>query len=277
MAQVFGSAVAAEMPAGCFKHLARRLYVDLASFTRFLSHSVFSEDVRPLMPPDLIPFRNFARKHVAAAKELLAGRGPHLRYACLELRLAIEALAYATLQTYLDDDSDIVQSAQSDWQPGKVLDALLDYDPMADMSFRVVMHSVAPNGEPGEMVMDAVDQRFSARWAKKAHRSMGSFLHQRTIQQVRKGKQLDEPALRREAQRVLETLEPILASPLYDTRVGFRFGYNCPGCGDELSVALMPLMLTGATRARCPTCGTRWRATSDRGSGVPRFSRLDEV
>lgn len=229
------------------------------------------------MPPDLIPFRDFARKHVAAAKELLAGGGPQLRYACLELRLAIEALAYATLQTYLEDDSDSVQAAQSDWQPSKVLDALLDYDPMADMSFRIVMHSVAPDGEPGEMVMDAVDKRFSAQWAAKAHRSMGSFLHQRTIREVRRGKQLDETVLRREARRVLETLEPILASPVHDTRVGFRFGYSCPGCGDELSVALMPLMLTGATRTRCPSCGIRWRAESDRESGAPRFSRLDKV
>jgi len=200
------------------------------------------------MQPDLIPFREYARVHVAAAKTLLAGDGAQLRYACLEIRLAIEALAYAVLQNYSEDDSSDVEAAQADWQPSKVLEALLNYDPMVEMSVRIVMRAVVPGGDPGDIVMDAVDQRFSAEWAAKAHRSMGSFLHQRTIREVRRGKQLDEAVLRREAERVLRTLCTIMESPLSDTRIGFRLRYDCPECASELSVALMPLMLTGATR-----------------------------
>ncbi len=229
------------------------------------------------MPPDLIPFREYARVHVSAARALLAGDGPQLRYACLEIRLAIEALAYAVLQNYLEDDSSDVKAALADWQPSKVLEALQNYDPMADMSVRVVMRAIAPDGEPGEVVMDAVDQRFSAEWASKAHRSMGSFLHQRTIREIRRGKQIDEAVLRREAERALGTLSAILKSPLSDTRIGFRFGYACPDCGDELTVALLPLMLTGATRTRCPACGVRWRANSQPGDNTPSFAKLDET
>lgn len=227
------------------------------------------------MQPELIPFRDFARTHVAAARKLLEGGGPQLRYACLEIRLAIEALAYAVLQNYSEDDSPDILAAHLDWQPSKVLEALLNYDPMADMSIRVVMRTVAPDGDPGEIVIDAVDQRFTADWAAKAHRSMGSFLHQRTIREVRRGKQLDETVLRREAERVLGTLCSILDSSLYDTRIGFRFGYGCPECGGELSVALMPLMMTGASLTRCPQCGVRWRAQSQSGRSVPNFSKLD--
>jgi len=168
------------------------------------------------MQPELIPFRDFARTHVAAARKLLEGGGPQHRYACLEIRLAIEALAYAVLQNYSEDDSPDVHAAQADWQPNKVLEALLNYDPMADMSIRVVMRTVAPGGDPGEIAIDAVDQRFTADWAAKAHRSMGSFLHQRTIREVRRGKQLDETVLRREAERVLGTLCSILNSSVSD-------------------------------------------------------------
>jgi hypothetical protein len=64
------------------------------------------------MPPNLIPFREYARVHVSAARALLAGDGPQLRYACLEIRLAIEALAYAVFQNYLEDDKDRILSHQ---------------------------------------------------------------------------------------------------------------------------------------------------------------------
>lgn len=227
------------------------------------------------MPPDLIPFHAFAQTHVDTAKAL-AQEGPALRYACLELRLAIEALAYATLQTYAEDESELVVSAQADWQPSKVLEKLLDYDPMADMALRVVMGTVEPDGTAGAVVMDEVDRRFTAAWAGKAHRSMGSFLHQRTIREVRRGKQIDEAVLRGEALRVLATLEAILASPLHDVRVGFRFGYDCPGCGEGLSVALLPLMMTGVTRTRCPACGAGWRAEEGGENGTPRFTPLKD-
>jgi hypothetical protein len=80
------------------------------------------------MPPNLIPFREYARVHVSAARALLAGDGPQLRYACLEIRLAIEALAYAVFQNYLEDDSSDVKAAQADWQPSKVLEALQNYE-----------------------------------------------------------------------------------------------------------------------------------------------------
>ena len=49
-----------------------------------------------MTPPPLIPFRQYAAEHVAAAKRWLEGSGAELRYACLELRLAVEALAYVS-------------------------------------------------------------------------------------------------------------------------------------------------------------------------------------
>ncbi|WP_295708903.1 hypothetical protein [uncultured Brevundimonas sp.] len=86
--------------------------------------------------PPQIPFRQYARDHVEAGRRLIEGHGSELRYACLELRLAIEALAYSTLQNYSEDVDGAVDRAHDHWQPNKVLEELITYDPMADAGLR---------------------------------------------------------------------------------------------------------------------------------------------
>src|SRR5437868_10079330 len=77
-------------------------------------------------------FRHRARKHVKNAKELLAQAGENAaRYACLECRMAIEALTYQTLEAYL---SEVPNSVMAQWTPKKVMDELLEVDPRADKS-----------------------------------------------------------------------------------------------------------------------------------------------
>jgi len=68
------------------------------------------------------PFREQARKHLKSAEELLCGEGQQLVYACLELRLAIEAIVYETLQAYEKNLSPDVAEAHQHWQPNKVLE-----------------------------------------------------------------------------------------------------------------------------------------------------------
>jgi hypothetical protein len=210
--------------------------------------------------PPQIPFRQYAKDHVLAARRLLEGQGNELRYACLELRLAIEALAYSTLQTYSEDVDDAVARAHDHWQPNKVLEALAAYDPMADVGLTVTFHTVSRDGSVGEHVFSGTDRRFTAEWAAKAHRSMGSFLHQRTISQIKRGKTINETDLRRQANEVLEMLDGILASEVHDIRLGVRFGYQCPDCQSEMSVAMTPLLLTGRASTTCPGCGVAWLA-----------------
>lgn len=225
--------------------------------------------------PPLIPFREFARRHASAAKQLLLGTDDELRYACLELRLAIEALAYDTLQGYSEDLGDAIDLAHREWQPSKVLTALCDYDPAAGLALRIEVREVGSDGKPkaGLPMFAGVDDRFDAAWAEKAHGSMGSFLHQRTISQIRRGKTLDRIVLLREAERVVNRLEAILASPVHSTRSTLRFGYPCPDCGSDISVATFPLLLMGQTKTTCSSCGTQWEVTGGDGNDEPKFTR----
>lgn len=88
-------------------------------------------------------FRHEARQALARAKALLAqGDDQALRYAALELRLTLEAIAYDRLHDYRRD---VPPSVYETWQPPKVLKLLLEIDPRADTPQTVkIARTLAP-------------------------------------------------------------------------------------------------------------------------------------
>jgi hypothetical protein len=86
-----------------------------------------------------------ARECVDRAITLLrTGDEPSARYACFELRSAIEYLVYDPLQTYRGErDYELVKR----WQPRDLLAAMRTVDPRADLDVEL---RVAPSGEPPE-------------------------------------------------------------------------------------------------------------------------------
>lgn len=111
--------------------------------------------------------RHSAREHIGAAKVLLLVSGESsARYACLNLRMAIEALTYQTLQAYL---AEVPNSAMTAWTPKKVIDELLAVDPMADKTSRISFGKQDALGEPSKsMKYLGEDRRFTVKWANKA-------------------------------------------------------------------------------------------------------------
>jgi hypothetical protein len=225
-----------------------------------------------MSPPPRVPFRDMAKAHVDTARALLAGDGPSLRHACLELRLAIEALTYDELQTYGDEIDPAIDQAEAEWHPRKILAGLRAYDPIGEATLVATM-KIRREGEEWETRGEIRQPRFSPDWASKAHAALSHFLHQVTLPKMRAGEGLDETKLRRKAGEVIEALDPILAEPFTDIRQGFRFGYDCPACGEGITVALTALILTSQARTTCAGCGVVWRAEGD-GEGGVRFSRL---
>jgi hypothetical protein len=230
-----------------------------------------------MKPRGAISFRSIATDHLAKAKTLLEGGPDHEIYACLELRMALAAIAYEILQSYSDDLSEEVNAAFREWHPRAVLDHLLAHDPLADRPLRIVMRAqpVYQDGSRGEaIVIDETEDRFDAKWASKAHAALSSFLHQPTIARRRSGKAIDRAKLRKKAKEVIVRLDSIVASKLSNARLDLRFGYLCPACGRDLSVAILPLMM-GAAQTSCSACDTVWDVSPGDGD-VPQFTEQRE-
>lgn len=220
------------------------------------------------------PLREQARKHVRTAEELLKGESQQLIYACLELRLAIEAIVYETLQGYEKHLSPEVAAAYQHWQPNKVLELLRGHDPLADRSLRVRMQRVADDGSPekGPPFFEGVDSRLTVEWVEKAHRSMGSFLHQRTLSQLKNGRQIDEAKLRLEATRVATRLHDVLKSDFYNIRIIGGFPYRCEVCRSEQIIPMASLILQGFADIDCEGCSIALRLEIDDATREPRIT-----
>ena len=228
--------------------------------------------------PAKVPFREYAKQHVATARVFLEKDAKSLRYACLELRLAIEALAYDTLQTYAEDNSPEVDKAMKVWQPKRILDHLKKYDPAVEMSLRIEFRAV-PTGAGSLADQEpfvGVDRRFDAEWAGDAHHRMSQLLHQRTIAQLMGGEQIDEELGRRHAGEVLARLDDILASEIHGVRSDIRFGYPCPNpeCDGDISVAMLALMQSGGAFTTCYSCNKKWLAGPNGEDNTPAFTEI---
>jgi hypothetical protein len=117
--------------------------------------------------------------HVAAARDLLAtGPDTHLRYAALELRLAIEAIAYDKLRLYAPRLPKTILDKQ--WQPPQVFRALEDYEPRSTHSYHLRISREVEYGVPGPDWHDIGEHRvFKLPWLRKTYNKLGGLIHQR--------------------------------------------------------------------------------------------------
>lgn len=116
--------------------------------------------------------------HTLRAQEHLDSGDPHrLRYASLELRLALERIAYQKLQLRLDDISSAEIAA---WQPRRVMDTLMELvDPHIARDAELRMGERPGGGDPATDTFTPVGKvkgidpkRIGKHWQK-----LGYFLH----------------------------------------------------------------------------------------------------
>lgn len=113
--------------------------------------------------------------HVIRARVLIEqGDETHIRYAALELRMAIESGFYRLLPVYKEElPDDIVKS----WQPKKLLDAIIDCNPDAEHDYTI---TYAPEGTSDVPLTGKVlghHKAVSKELLRKYYHRLGSLLH----------------------------------------------------------------------------------------------------
>ena len=197
-------------------------------------------------------FRHEARQALARAKALLAqGDDQALRYAALELRLTLEAIAYDRLHDYRRD---VPTTVYETWQPPKVLKLLLEIDPRADTPQTV---KIARNLAPG--VDDApaavfFEQPIRQATLKDNYDAIGSYLHFPTLKQLNEKGGPDFEKLRRRCEALVVELDPVVTPA--KTSFIMRTFSHCPcfRCGEDMRKRL-PRDETGQFPAKCVACG----------------------
>lgn len=211
-----------------------------------------------------VNFRQRARESLARAKlEMETNGDERLRYAALELRMAIEAVTYERAQSY---SKELPPSAYRTWQPKKLMDVLLEIEPNADKGGSVAMGREDVYGEPAkEMTSLGSERVFDLPAIKANYDALGSFLHTPTLKQLEDGGGSDMVRLRQRCSDIVQKLEAVLSSPIFNVNFGSFATIQCmdPECNHTIRKRIPHK--TELVNAKCFDCGAEYqiRASED--------------
>lgn len=166
-------------------------------------------------------FRSLAEKSLARAKQEFEANDPvRLRYAALDLRDALEALTYDRAKAFKDD---IPPADYKTWQPRKLMAVLVSFDPSIGETSTLSIGVEKEYGEPAppeNMKLLGTDHVLSLAHLKKHYDAVGSYLHMPTLEQLQSGKSPDLDKLRGRCKTVIELVETILSSSVWNVNIG---------------------------------------------------------
>lgn len=174
-------------------------------------------------------YRNIARGAIQKAKNLLITQdADQVRYAVLELRMAIEGLTYARVNAY---KKDIPPSEYQTWQPKKILELLIEIEPMVDQRSTISFGMEESYGKPAEkMTMLGTEEIFNLKLIKKHYDALGSYLHLPTINLLEKSSSFDVDKITTRCEQIISEIELVLSSKVFNTTFGSFAEMSCERC-----------------------------------------------
>lgn len=212
-------------------------------------------------------YRNDARRELARAKdELACSDDEHLKYAALELRMAMESLTYDRALAYKDE---FPSAEYETWQPRKVMAILLEIDPNADKDSSLAFGIEPSLGvTPDVMKSLGTERVLNMGTIKRHYDALGSYLHVPTIKQRKGRAKVDHVKLRARCEEIAAYLTEVLASPVWNATMGNFASLDCMKCGHPVRKR-MPHGQT-VVDATCFECGATYKVT-DPGEGKAHF------
>jgi DNA-directed RNA polymerase subunit RPC12/RpoP len=175
-------------------------------------------------------FRQQARDAVSRAKgELSSNSLERLKYAALELRMAMECLTYERASSYA---SELPPTEYETWQPRKLMLLLLEIDPRADKDSSV---AYGVQDEPGKqsdaMTFLGKEKVLNLSMIKRHYDALGSYLHTPTLKQLKNEGAVDYDKLRARCELICTEVEATLASHVWNINFRRFSELSCMRCG----------------------------------------------
>ena len=166
--------------------------------------------------------------HVQRARRLLEADGDaELRYAALELRLAIESIVYEKLRLYAPR---LPAAVLDKWQPPQAMKALVQLEPRASREFRLRIAEEPAVGVPGTDWHYLGEHRmFEPGWLRTNYTKLGSFLHAASPKHSAASLNGDPAKLRSTMLPILQEIERVMASQI-DGTLATVIEFQCAAC-----------------------------------------------
>ena len=174
-----------------------------------------------------------------------------LRYACLELRQCIEAIAYKKVLTYRKF---IPESKLNTWQPKQVFNFLEKIDPLSTEDYTFRMCQQEPDGSLGDIVIVVNHKTLKNNHFYKYYNKLGSYLHTPTLAQQPTYSE-DIIKLQKFIVEVVEDLRSLVECR-FDSDFGMVFKVECESCQEIIYLRKESLSVNSVfscSKAECQT------------------------
>lgn len=204
-------------------------------------------------------YRGIARKHLkAAAEQLETGADLALKYAALELRMAMEAVTYDRAAAFKEEFS---TDEYVTWQPKKVMAVLLEIEPMTDKDSTIAFGLEEEYGVPAKrMTSLGTETVLNMGVLKKHYDALGSFLHIPTIKSTKSGKAVNHDKLRKRCDEIRTYLDKVLSSPVFNSTLGVFASIECAECGNKIRKRIP--QGENSINVECSNCDASYRVSS---------------
>ena len=179
-----------------------------------------------------VNYRHEAHQALKRAREALEDDDTRLKYAALELRMAMESLTYDRARAYKDE---FPPDEYETWQPRKVMAVLLEIDATADKDSTLSYGVEETPGQPSaRMTMLGTEKVLNMETLRKHYDALGSFLHVPTLKQTRSGKAHDPEKQRKRCTEIAGYIEHVLDSRVHNVTLGNFASMECAECGKPI-------------------------------------------
>lgn len=208
-------------------------------------------------------YRQQARDLLKSAEEEIGSDDEQrLRYAALDLRMAMEALTYDRALAYKDE---FPPSEYEKWQPRKVMSILLEIDPTADKDCSLAVGVEKEYGVPvPEMQSLGSEVVLSMKVLKQHYDALGSYLHLQSLKNTREGKSLNFTKFRNRCETIRDFISKVVSSPVFNITLGRFATIECMECKSPIRKRLP--VGQESTEAKCHNCLASY-TISDEGEG----------
>lgn len=204
-------------------------------------------------------YRGKSREHLKAASEQLeTGSDSNLKYAALELRMAMEAVTYDRALAFKEE---FPTEEYDTWQPKKVMAVLLEIEPTADKDSTMSFGLEEEYGVPAkQMTSLGTETVLNMGVLKKHYDALGSFLHILTIKSTKAGKTVNYIKLRKRCEEIKTYLNKVLSSPVFNSTLGVFSSIECAECGKKIRKRIPREENT--IQVECSNCVASYRVSS---------------
>lgn len=190
-----------------------------------------------------------------AIREMESADTNRLRYAALELRMAIEALVYERAKNYAKDAT---LKQLSKWQPKKLMRLLLEIDPYADKDAIISVGMPDQEGQPPSIMHCLGKERVLKLEEVEAYYDrLGSYLHTPTKAQMDAGEPVSAEKILAKCRELAAILQEVFESQIINSDFKPVSENKCVRCGAKVYGRLPPSREEAI--ATCLECEAQYR------------------